>query len=318
MRFVGSDWRIYLGILVLCIGLRVADQNYSNGSSTGRDHALDLTSGNSSVSSLESILNLCQATARIEREVQAKQFAGTKDGQNCAQQLKNSLTARLNSFELLEINSQRPSVITPTPPGSPRTQRASTPAAQSIPIPPNPRSCASADPINICVPNHSPTCSEISSIGGDPFDIEKEDLPDVDFDEVPYLIDTNMEQAEAIVVRKIRKFNLRIETYTHADLNAGTLEYHKSEMDNIQTIFEDLILSIDEFLDKFSSQLDSAKLAELKDKIPSFKKSFRDHRASFSTKLNELKSASLANSTASTSFQAEQLKPREKHKKQQL
>ena len=199
MRFVGSDWRKYFGILVLCIGLRVADQNYSNGSSTGRDHALDLTSGNSSVSSLESILNLCQATARIEREVQAKQFAGTKDGQNCAQQLKNSLTARLNSFELLEINSQRPSVITPTPPGSPRTQRASTPTAQSIPIPPNPRSCASADPLNICVPNHSPTCSEISSIGGDPFEIE-EGLPDVVFDEVPYLIDTNMEQAEAIVV----------------------------------------------------------------------------------------------------------------------
>ena len=94
MRFVGSDWRKYLGILVLCIGLRVADQNYSNGSSTGRDHALDLTSGNSSVSSLESILNLCQATARIEREVQAKQFAGTKDGQNCAQQLKKLLNSK--------------------------------------------------------------------------------------------------------------------------------------------------------------------------------------------------------------------------------
>ena len=59
----------------------MADLNNSNGTYKGRKTALDSSSSNCSVSDLQSILNLSQATARIEREVQSSQFAGTSQGQ---------------------------------------------------------------------------------------------------------------------------------------------------------------------------------------------------------------------------------------------
>ena len=55
-------------------------------------------------------------------------------------------------MELFDIQSLRPSVITPTPPGSPKVHRDFTLLAQRAPISPN-----------------SPNCSGISSIGGEVF-----------------------------------------------------------------------------------------------------------------------------------------------------
>ena len=67
--FADSDWRTP--------GLRVADLNKSNSTSQGRNSVLESSSSSCSVLDLESILNLSQATARIEREVKANQFVGT-------------------------------------------------------------------------------------------------------------------------------------------------------------------------------------------------------------------------------------------------
>ena len=109
----------------------MADLNGSNGTCQGRKSVLDSTSSNCSVSELQSIFNLTQAIARIERDVQLNQFAGTSQGQCCLKQLRKSVSDKLSNCELLEIQSQRPSVITPTPPGSPRLNRASTPIVQN-------------------------------------------------------------------------------------------------------------------------------------------------------------------------------------------
>ena len=163
------------------------------------------TSSRSSVSCLESVLSQCRATGRIKKEVKNSQFSGASKGQNCLKQLTKNLSAKLNNLELLEGNSNRPSVITPnpTPPNSPRLQRASTPSSLSLPVPSIPRNCISEN----CLPPHSPTCSEISSIGGEPFEEEEVPLAE-EFDQVEPILSPNfetMDQAEALVVRKMDK-----------------------------------------------------------------------------------------------------------------
>ena len=105
-------------------GLRVADLNESNSTSQGRKSVLESNSSSCSVSDLHSIFNLSQATARIEREVKANQFVGTTKGQCCLKQLKKSVSDKIDKFELINCQSQRPTVITPTPPGSPKVVRA--------------------------------------------------------------------------------------------------------------------------------------------------------------------------------------------------
>ena len=59
-------------------GLRVADLKESTNTSQGRKSALESVSSN--CSDEQSIINLSQAIARIEREVQANQFAGKPMG----------------------------------------------------------------------------------------------------------------------------------------------------------------------------------------------------------------------------------------------
>ena len=167
----------------------MADLNDSNGTYKGRKSVLDSSSStNCSVSELQAILNLSQATARIEREVQSSQFAGSAQGQSCLKQLRKSVTDRISSCDLLEIQSQRPSVITPTPPISPKDKdcRASTPLNQTLPIPPNHSSCVSFGQIDLHIPPNSPTCSEISSIGGEVFLEEV----GVDSNSIPHSVST--------------------------------------------------------------------------------------------------------------------------------
>ena len=113
-------------------GLRVADLDESNSTSRGRNLGLESTSSNCSDSDRLSIFNLSQATARIEREVLSNQFAGTSNGQCCLKHLRKSLSDKISKLEQFEIQSQRPTVITPTPPGSPKLYRSSTPQAQTL------------------------------------------------------------------------------------------------------------------------------------------------------------------------------------------
>ena len=185
--FADSDWRTP--------GLRVADLNKSNSTSQGRNSVLESSSSSCSVLDLESILNLSQATARIEREVKANQFAGTIKGQCCLKQLKKSVSDKIDKFELINNQYQRPTVITPTPPGSPKAVRSSTPLARTLPIPPNSRSCVSFGKLDLHIPPASPTCSEFSSIGGEVFETEVS-LDSVVVHSIPNIQNPTMEQAE--------------------------------------------------------------------------------------------------------------------------
>ena len=175
----------------------MADLNGSSGACQGRKSVLDSTSSNCSVSELHSIFNLNQAIARIERDVQLNQFAGTSQGQCCLKQLRKSVSDKLSNCELLEIQSQRPSVITPTPPGSPRLNRASTPKVQTLPIPTVGSSCISFSQNNLHIPPNSPTCSNISSIGGEVFQDFDNLEPTVEKISRTLTLRPKMEQAEA-------------------------------------------------------------------------------------------------------------------------
>ena len=107
-------------------------------------------------------------------------------------------------------------MITPTPPGSPKLYRVSTPLGQTLPIPPNfSPSVSSGQIADLYIPANSPTRSEISSIGG-------EVLPDVESAEpVLHSIhtvepvsscsnqNTTMEQAEKAIGVKLRRLRQR-------------------------------------------------------------------------------------------------------------
>ena len=187
----------------------MADLNESNGTYKGRKTVLDSSSSNCSVSDLQSILNLTQATARIEREVQSSQLAGTTQGQSYLKQLRKSVTDRISNCDLLEIKSQRPSVITPTPPVSPTLQRASTPLAQTVPIQPTHSSCVSLGEVEVYIPPTSPTCSDISSIGGEVF--QTEEIVEPNLHSIPALQPVSnqsyqgpmMEETEDIIEEKL-------------------------------------------------------------------------------------------------------------------
>ena len=119
------------------------------------------SSSSSSVSCLESIFSQCRAAGRIKREIQNSQFVGTNSGQDCLNILTRNISAKLSNLDLLEVNSNRPSVITPnpTPPGTPR--RASTPSAPPpFSHPPIPRHCISTSQVDLLEHSHLSSCSE--------------------------------------------------------------------------------------------------------------------------------------------------------------
>ena len=311
----------------------MADLNDSNGTYRGRKSVLD---SNCSVSDLQAILDLSQVTARIEREVQSSQFAGSSQGQSCLKQLRKSVTDRISSCDLLEIQSQRPSVITPTPPISPKDKdcRASTPLNQTLPIPPNHSSCVSIGQIDLHIPPNSPTCSEISSIGGEVF------LEEVGVDSniisylgrilpsqksIPHSVPTvgqvsspTMEEAVDILEEKLNLLKHRMRMYPVSHLHAGNVDQHESKMKDREQLLEEIFLANSKLLKKFSSQLGQERTNELKDKIPTIEKEFLAYVESFASKLQELKNIpsmhnlapveipSMGNLTLSETFQGRQ------------
>ena len=293
----------------------MADLNGSIDACQGRKSVLDSTSSNCSVSELHSIFNLTKAIARIERDVQLNQFAGTSQGQCCLKQLRKSVSDKLSSCELLEIQSQRPSVITPTPPGTPKLNRVSTPIAhQTLPIPPGDSSCISFGQDNLHIPPNSPACSNISSIGGEVFQ---------DFDNLEPTVDTisrsfnsspKMEQAEANLRRKRIEIEHRMRMYTVAQLNNVNVNRHEAVVDKIQDLLTDLVIAIEEHIHEFSSSLGQERVAQLKSEISTLENNVQVYTDSFVSKLTELKTfsnpasllPSMNNLALSDSFQVQQ------------
>ena len=119
------------------------------------------------------------------------------------------------NYQIPFIQSQSPTVITPTPPGSPKPQRASIPLTPTLPNPPRHSSCITFGQINLDNPPNSPTCSEVSPIGGEVF--QDEIRPDL----IPTgdrISNSNqssiMEQAEDLVEDTRVKLESRMRMYT--------------------------------------------------------------------------------------------------------
>ena len=254
--------------------MRVADLTESTSTSQGRKSILESNSSN--CSDEHSIFNLSQAIARIENEVQANQFAGSTKGQCCLKHLRKSISDKINKSELLSIQSQRPSVITPTPPGSPKDVRASTPLITTHSILPNSRSCFSFGQIDLHIPPNSPTCSEISSIGGEVFEAElTQSIPKVEVSM------SAMEQAEDLVDETKSKLELRMNLYTPSHLNSVNMDLHASEIQKTQEILENLSEAIRKLIKKFSPQLGQERVSALKTESCLFEEKFVVYRESF-------------------------------------
>ena len=117
----------------------------------------------SASSSLEQVLRFENAVVRIERDLRGSQ----DQGQLLASVLHKRLSTRLSKAGLTpEQIPERVSVITRTPPPSPRT---STPSS-SPPPPLPPRHCQSLGQFTLPAPcSHSCSESELSSISGEVF-----------------------------------------------------------------------------------------------------------------------------------------------------
>ena len=261
----------------------MADLNNSNGTYKGRKTALDSSSSNCSVSDLQSILNLSQATARIEREVQSSQFAGTSQGQSCLRQLRKSVTERISNCDLLEIKSQRPSVITPTTPVSPNCQKSSTPLAETLPIAPTHSSCVSLGEVEVYIPPTSPTCSEISSIGGEVFPAEENpepilhSIPTAKLISNPSYQNPTMEEAENNLDDKLYLFRQSMRMYPISHLHAGTIDQHEAKVKEREQMLKDTAIAIRTHLRKFSSQIAQEKMNELINQIPALEGEFLNY-----------------------------------------
>ena len=112
---------------------------------------------------------------------------------------------------------------------------------------------------------------------------------------------------EAVVVninRKIKKFGLRISTYTPEQLTSGTLQYHMSEMNDVRTIYEDLSIDISEFLDNHRPNLSEEDIQRWDAVLVELQSKFKTFKLSFLPILNELNSSSVQ----SNSVHDEQIK----------
>ena len=118
-----------------------------------------------------------------------------------------------------------------------------------------------------------------------------------------------MEDADKDVKHKIRKLNVMMRNYLPPQLTAGTVDFHKSQMDKIRAIFEDLILSMEDMCDDFQSEMETAgRLESWKGRIPTIEKDFRDYSMRFYPILEQIKSATRSGSgSIYSSLQEEQL-----------
>ena len=81
---------------------------------------------------------------------------------------------------------------------------------------------------------------------------------------------------------------MMMRNYLPPQLNAGTVDFHKSQMDKIQVIFEDLILSTEDMCDDFQSEMKTA--GSLQSWKGCIEKDVRDYSMRFYPILEQLKS----------------------------
>ena len=123
-----------------------------------------------------------------------------------------------------------------------------------------------------------------------------------------------MEQAEALIKRKRRTVEHHMRMYTPSQLNSVNVNRHEGELKEIKLLVLDLILTIEEHIDEFSSQLGQERIAAFNSEVPTLENKFMVYESSFVSKLTELKNIStpasvlpsMNNLSLSDSFQMQQ------------
>ena len=106
-----------------------------------------------------------------------------------------------------------------------------------------------------------------------------------------------MEDAEEIIDDLRMKLDYRMEVYNLTHLNSGNLKHHGTKMAEREQVLEELSLATGKFMRKFSSQLSQERVDEIKGRLSTKKTEFIDYRESFSSKVTELESLSINNSS---------------------
>ena len=104
---------------------------------------------------------------------------------------------------------------------------------------------------------------------------------------------------------------MRMRNYLPIQLTAGTLNRQNSEMDEIEAIFHDLILSMEDMCDSYQTEMETVgRLERWKGHIPTVERDFREYSMQFSPVMEQLLSSKGAGTASCTSksFQEEQLK----------
>ena len=100
---------------------------------------------------------------------------------------------------------------------------------------------------------------------------------------------------------------MKMRNYLPVHLTACTVDFHKSNMDDIKAVFEDLILSMDDMCDDYQNELETAgRLERLKGHIPTVERDFSNYTMRFYPTMEQLKNSKEAGT--SSIFQEEQLK----------
>ena len=234
-----------------------------------------------SVSDLAALSDQCRATGRIRRESQHQ--AEGSIGQSTYQILNKTLVSKLSNLELLGDTS-RNSVIKFT---TSRTRITSTPSSSPPPQEP-PRQCQSvSNDLISAFDVHNSTCSEISSIGAndvfEPMNVNSSDLPTAVIQPV-----TSMDAAEKLIKSKVRKLDIKMRGYTLSQLSSGTLAWHKSYIDEVRNVYEDMLEAIEVFLEDFIVDLSEEKVVHWNNQKGVLAQTFQAYIANFSSKLESL------------------------------
>ena len=185
---------------------------------------------------------------------------------------------------------------------TPSRRPATSTPSNSPPPPLPPRQCQSVGPpASPRSRSHSLACSELSTISGsEVFDVETESsnqftlplylrAPGTPIHPPEITVTVTMEAAVKSVKSKMRKLTIKMKSYTPSQLSAGSLDWHRPYIDEVRSVYEDLIESVEVLCEDFEAELTTAqKLDHWKAQLPNIDRDFQAYVASFSSKLDQL------------------------------
>ena len=272
----------------------------------------------SSFRELLSASNLSSAIGRIYRETQ--RLDSQNDGQ-VSEEVQSSrefiplltrqLSVKLNKLEIIPKTHERASVIAHTPSRNPQT---STPSNSPPPPPLPPRSCQSLGPILPPRPrSHSPSCSELSSIHGDPFSEDESYLDEISVIgrptarnqtaqipafRIPKIIITKtMELFEKEIKIKHAQIKYRMRSFPPEELAEGHLATIDVKLESFEELVEQFVLKIEELCLDYKQELGQSKEKYWTDLLVTAEAEAKAYKRSMVKRVTEIRNSNSSNVT---------------------